>query len=367
MTILIIEDEPALRDTLRLLLEFNGHTVLAAADGREGIALASQAPDMVFSDVGLPDMEGYEVLTAIRQLPPCSGIPFIFLTARIDRDDQRRGMALGADDYITKPFNSKDIIEAINARIRRQHPLHDRVEQLVAERRRAASAEWSHELMTPLNGMLGGLALIEAEADTIKPGELKGLLAMVRAAAERQFALSRKLVLYFELEGLKASGPIPSFSCLAADSITTAAERAAEAAHREKNLSVRCDSGNLALLDSHLIGAVEEVVGNAFKFSHEGQSVTVTGTRLGPRYEITITDQGHGMTAEQMANIAPFRQFDRELRNQQGLGLGLTIARSVAELAAGRLTLSAHRDGAPGLRATFDLPAQLESDQSAAK
>jgi CheY-like chemotaxis protein len=356
MTILIIEDEPALRDTLRILLEFHGHTVLAAADGREGIALASQAPDMVFSDVGLPDMEGYEVITAIRKLPKCSGIPFIFLTARADRDDQRRGMALGADDYITKPFNSKDIIEAINARNRRQHPLHERVEQLVAERRRAASAEWSHELMTPLNGMLGGLALIEAEADTIKPGELKGLLAMVRAAAERQFALSRKLVLYFELEGLKATGPVTSFSCVAGDSITTAAERAAQASHREKDLTVTCDPGNLHLLDSHLIGAVEEIVDNAFKFSLEGQSVTVTGTRRNARYEITVIDHGHGMTAGQMSDIAPFRQFDREQRNQQGLGLGLTIARSVAELAGGRLTLSAHRDGSPGLQATFDLP-----------
>ena len=356
MTILIIEDEPAHRDPLRILLEFHGHTVLTAADGREGIALASQAPDLVFSDVGLPDMRGYEVITAVRKLPQCGDIPFIFLTAWTHRDDHRRGMALGADDYITKPFNSKDIIEAINSRSRRQHPLRERVEQLVAERSRAASAEWSHELMTPLNGMLGGLALIEAEADTIKPGELKGILAMVRAAAERQFALSRKLVLYFELEGLKATGPITSFSCVADDSITTAAERAAQAFHREKDLTITCDPGNLLLLDSHLIGAVEEVVGNAFKFSLDGESVTVAGTRRGARYEITVTDHGPGMTFEQMADIAPFRQFDRALRNQRGLGLGLTIARSVAELAGGRLTLSAHPDGAPGLRATFDLP-----------
>jgi len=356
MTILIIEDEPAHRDMLRILLEFHGHKVLTAADGREGIALASHGPEMVFSEVGLPDMGGFEVITAIRQLPRCGDIPFIFLTARTNRDDQRRGMSAGADDYIAKPFSSKDIIDAINARIRRQHPLRERVEQLVAERRRAASAEWSHELMTPLNGVLGGLALIEAEADTINPRELKGLVAMMRTAAERQFALSRKLVLYFELEGLKATVPITSFSCVAGDSITMAAERAAEASRREKDLTVTCDPGNLLLFESHLIGAVEEVVRNAFKFSLEGQSVTVAGTRRSARYEITVTDHGHGMTDEQMADVAPFRQFNRELRHQQGLGLGLTIARSVAELAGGRLTLSTHRDGAPGLRATFDLP-----------
>lgn len=120
MNILIIEDEPAIRETLQLCLELNGHTVIAAEDGPAGVRLAAQRPDLILCDVGLPGLDGYGVIAAIQQLPACRDIPFIFLTARAGRDDLRRGMSLGADDYITKPFTQRDILDAIAARLRRQ-------------------------------------------------------------------------------------------------------------------------------------------------------------------------------------------------------------------------------------------------------
>jgi CheY-like chemotaxis protein len=104
LKILIIEDEAAIRDTLRDLLELNGHTVLAAPDGPEGIGLAAAGPDLIFCDIGLPGMDGYEVIAAVRRIPACHDIPFVFLTARAERDDQRRGMALGADDSQPPPM-----------------------------------------------------------------------------------------------------------------------------------------------------------------------------------------------------------------------------------------------------------------------
>jgi two-component system sensor histidine kinase/response regulator len=82
-------------------------------------------------------------------------------------------MALGADDYITKPFTERAMVEAISAQVRRQQPLRERLQQLLAERSMVIGANWSHELMTPLNGVLGGLEMIEEEADNIQPGELK--------------------------------------------------------------------------------------------------------------------------------------------------------------------------------------------------
>ncbi len=167
MKILIIEDEPAIRETLRDLLEFNGHIVTAAEDGLRGVELARECPDLILCDVGLPELDGYEVITEVRKQPQGRDIPFIFLTARAERQDQRRGMALGADDYITKPFTERDIVDAIAARIHRQQPLRERIEQLLEERRTLIGANWSHELMTPLNGVLGGLELIEEEAEKI--------------------------------------------------------------------------------------------------------------------------------------------------------------------------------------------------------
>ena len=356
MKILIIEDDLVIRNNLHDLLELYGHTVLAAPDGIEGVKLAEQGPDLILCDISMPRMEGYQVIAAVRELPQCRDIPFIFLTARADRNDQRLGMSLGADDYITKPFTEAEIIDAIAARVRRQRPLRERIEELVAERRFVVDANWSHELMTPLCGVLGGLELIEAEADTIQPGELKKLLGLIRAGAERQHALAKKLVLFYGLERLKAATPRKAFRCNDAASVITAgAIRGAMEEKRSDDLIVHCDSGSVPVYEANLIAAVAELVGNACRFSKKGQSVKVTGTRCGPRYEIEISDQGPGMTAEERANVAPFTQFGRDEREQQGLGLGLVIARSVVELGGGTLSLETG-PGDRGLTAVLDLP-----------
>ena len=94
---------------------------------------------------------------------------------------------------------------------------------------------------------------------------------------------------------------------------------------------------------------------NALRFSKAGQPVTVVGTVHGGRYLVEITDRGPGMTAEQRAQVAAFKQFDRSHHNQQGLGLGLAIARAAAEIAGGTLTLRPGPEDV-GLQAVLDLP-----------
>jgi len=357
MKILIIEDEPAIRETLQELLELNGHTVQAAADGRRGVELARDCPELILCDVGLPGLDGYQVITEVQKLPQCRDIPFIFLTARAEREDQRRGMALGADDYITKPFSERDIVDAINARVRRQQPLRERLEQLLAERRTVIGANWSHELMTPLNGVLGGLEMIEEEAENIQPGELRDLLRLIRTGAERQQALSGKLMLYYELERLLAvPDRAPAAIISARDAIKDGVDLAARQEKRTADVKFDCAAVRLDVPATHLARAVAELVANACRFSRPGQPVTVTGASKAGRYLIEIVDEGPGMTPEQCARIGPFIQFGRDKREQQGLGLGLAIARSVARLAGGRLLLEPRTDG-PGLRVTMDLPA----------
>lgn len=356
MKILIIEDEPDIRYTLKELLELNGHSVLAAADGPAGVHLAAQHPDLILCDVGLPGLDGFQVITAIQQLPAGAEIPFIFLTARAEREAQRRGMALGADDYITKPFTEREIIDAIAARVRRQKPLRERIEQLLSERQREASANWSHELLTPLNGVLGGLELIEMEAETVSPAELKQLLALIRAGAERQHTLSRKLIRHYELEQARqAPARLLPLRCAAETIVSAAASSAADEPHRQRDLRVDCAPGDVTLSAAYLEWAITELVGNALRFTDRGQPVTVTGRRVGSLYRIEITDPGRGMTPEQRAHVGAFTQFERKDREQQGLGLGLAIARDAALLAGGQLLLG-DAPGGPGLRATLELP-----------
>lgn len=111
--ILLIEDETLLRDNLKELLEMYGYNCIAAANGLEGIKLASQQfPDLVLCDITLPDYDGYHVKMELKKLTKCP--PLIFLTARTDKEDYNRATEVGAVDFITKPFKIKDLVKRIS-------------------------------------------------------------------------------------------------------------------------------------------------------------------------------------------------------------------------------------------------------------
>ncbi len=358
MKILIIEDDEAIRETLRDILEINGHEVLAAGTGADGIAAARQHPELILCDVGLPDMDGYAVIEEIQKDPDVRAVPFIFVTAMAGRNEQRRGMVLGADDYITKPFNEREILEAIESRVRRQKPLRERIEGLKELFRREASAEWSHELLTPLNAVLGGLALIESEVDTLERAELKQLLGIIRSGAERQYRLVRKLILHFELERLVSLAVKPAAVMQASQAgtvVEATARRVARDEGREGDLDLRCTPATVGLHEEYLSAAVGEMVENGFRFSKPGQRVVVQATAGDGHYRIEVEDAGSGLSADQRSGVGPFTQFDRKSLEQQGLGLGLSIVRSTAGVAGGSMRLEDAAHGT-GLRATLELP-----------
>ncbi|MBI5692331.1 MAG: response regulator [Verrucomicrobia bacterium] len=357
MKILIIEDDDAIRFTLRDLLELHGHEVLAAADGEQGVALAARHPEFIFCDVSMPGMNGFEVIEAIHRRPEGRLVPFVFLTAKAERSDQRRGMALGADDYITKPFSEREILDAIASRTSRHRSVRERVEELVEQRRRELGAEWSHELLTPLNGMIGGLELLQLEIEAMGRTDLKVMLALVRAGAERQERLSRKLIRYFELERQREQPGESARTgvCAAESAIRRAVDRVVEESGRGSDLDVRVVPARVPLPEVFLTDAVAELVGNALKFSRPGQRICLRGVVLNGRYVIEVVDEGPGMTARERESVQPFRQFGRDKREQQGLGLGLAIARRVAEVGGGTLVLGDTPTG-QGLRAAINLP-----------
>jgi len=360
MKILVIEDQPDIRATLKDLLEINGHEVLEAEDGVQGVRRAAEKPEFIFCDVTMPNLDGHGALAAIRQMPEVCEVPFVFLTANADRSDQRAGMSLGADDYITKPFTEADIVGANAARTRRQQGVRERIQQLTAHHQRAIGAQWSHELLTPLNAILGSLELLELEAGTIDRQELKEMLALIRQGAERQERLSRKLIRYFGLERMAlAPAGRGHGSCAADRAIHEGAVKAAREANRAGQLRISAVPAPIGIDHDCLKDAVYETVSNAFTFSPPGENVTVSGALVQGRYRIEISDRGSGMKPEQRSYIAPFAQFERKNHEQQGLGLGLAIARSTATLAGGDLKLC---DGAGGvgLSVIFDLPVALE-------
>jgi len=118
--ILVIEDEPEMRRNISALLRYCDYESVAAENGRQGVEAARrEKPDLILCDVMMPELDGYGVLQALQKEASLAQIPFIFLTAKGEKDDLRSGMNLGADDYLTKPVANTDLIEAIEARLRR--------------------------------------------------------------------------------------------------------------------------------------------------------------------------------------------------------------------------------------------------------
>ena len=118
--ILVIEDEPAVLANIQTILREEGFSVLLAHGGKEGVRLAqSQKPDLIICDIMMPGFNGYDVLETLSKDQVTRIIPFIFLTAKVEREDVRRGMELGADDYITKPFSMNTLLKAVDSRLQR--------------------------------------------------------------------------------------------------------------------------------------------------------------------------------------------------------------------------------------------------------
>src|SRR5438105_2984056 len=118
--ILVIEDEPEMRRNITTLLRYHDYQPIAAENGRTGIDTARrEKPDLILCDVMMPELDGYGVLQALQADTSLARTPFIFLTAKGEKDDLRSGMNLGADDYLTKPVANADLVKAIETRLRR--------------------------------------------------------------------------------------------------------------------------------------------------------------------------------------------------------------------------------------------------------
>ena len=147
--ILVIEDEAAIRTNISLMLKGEGYTVSGAENGRRGVELAREfLPDLVLCDVMMPELDGFGVLDALRAEARFADLPFLFLTALDDRASMRRGMNLGADDYLTKPFTRDDLLEAVTSRLKR----HTDIEQVFEGRLTLKADELQQQYLEKISG-----------------------------------------------------------------------------------------------------------------------------------------------------------------------------------------------------------------------
>lgn len=358
LRVLVIEDDANWRTWIESHMEAAGHAVQAVGDGEAGLEAAGRfRPELILCDVEMPGLDGFGVLRAVRQRSELGGTPFIFLTSRNARADLRHGMSLGADDYLTKPFSREELLAAIAGVLLKRAPLEERMRRYHEEYRRELAAPWAHELLTPLNGILGIAALLESEPASVSEAELRELARSITESARRQQTLARKLVHYFQLERLReADWSDPAAVVEAASGIEDEVLGLADRLGRKPDLRLTCVRAAVRIGPQWLRAATAELAENAFKFSSPGTPVVVSAGPVDGLYRLTIADEGPGMAAVERASVAAFRQFGRQRHEQQGLGLGLAIARNVARLHGGSLSLEARAEDGRGLRATLELP-----------
>jgi two-component system sensor histidine kinase/response regulator len=358
--LLLIEDETPIRENIAELLTLNGFAVKTASNGKEGILLAMQHhPDLILCDVMMPEMDGFQTLEVIRANPSLSSVPFLFLTAKADVTDTRKGMALGADDYLTKPFKIDTLLTAIQARLHRETQRKANTQALLKEQIRSMTNLSTHEYNTPISGILGFTTLLISYYGDFSQTETLSMLDMIKVNCLR---LKRSLDNNRLMTRLQEMSPRDSAynffttgtSVLNADVID---KELLSAAYRQ-SLHVPCEidveSVLLRISEENLSTIIGELVDNAIKFSTHDQSIRIIGRKKETSYEFVIINHGQVFNPDDIKRMAPYMQFDRAKYEQQGFGLGLAITKKLVELNNGSLNIESIATGTT--QVTLQLP-----------
>lgn len=338
--ILVIEDEESLRSNVCEILGYEGFDILEAANGLKGLQLAREKlPDLILCDIMMPVMDGYEVLAAIRECQETRLTPVILLTAMAERENIRKGMELGADDYIIKPFTIQELLQSVNSRLKKSEAVKEYAENALEELRNNLISQLPHELRTPLNSILGFGQLLRDNPETFSPEEISGYGKIICTSGQRLYRLIQNYLIYAQLELKNSVVPANLILPDAGLICRQVAEEVAARYDRQDDLLVYASEGTVYADQNDYMKVVEELTDNAFKFSEKGSKVLVSCGGEGERFLLNITDKGRGIAPADIQRIGAYMQFDRMLHAQQGSGLGMIISRKIVEMYKGEVDI----------------------------
>jgi two-component system, sensor histidine kinase and response regulator len=347
--ILVIDDELWLREMVHMALAQKGFEVIEAENGAVGIEKARKnLPDLILCDVKMEKLDGYLTLSSLRNEPATAAIPFILMTGLADNAGMRHGMELGADDYLPKPFTIDELYAAVEARLKKAQALRQEAEKKLADLRDSISMMLPHELRTPLNGILAFGEILATEAGTLPAKEIAEMGQVIHDSGKQLERLIENFLVYAQIELLGADAP--KINALRQKRTQSPARLIEEHALAQARAASRAEDLRLDLADQpapmseeYLAKIVDELVQNAFKFSDPGKRVRVTFSGLPNGVILSVTDEGRGFSTEHMTKVGAYMQFERKIQEQQGLGLGLVIARRLTELHGGTLSIQSER------------------------
>ena len=357
--ILVIDDEDSLRETTVAILRASGFEAFSAKNGGDGIELArTTLPDLIICDIKMELVNGYQMLTAIRNDSVTATTPFILMTSNPDRKGMRQGMELGADDYLSKPFSPTELVSAVNTRLKKHRLMVEKAEVKLQELRSRMSTAIPHELRTPLNGILGFADIMRKDYKNLQPQEIAKMSERIYRNGKRLLRLVENYLIYAQVDSQHIDKHQQELLLHSStDAMNTIEELAREKAlenNRVNDLDLHCVPASVAISAQYFAKIVEEIGDNAFRYSTKGTPVYFGTVTEDNALLMMIIDRGRGMTAEQIENIGAYVQFNRKVYEQQGSGLGLTVAKQLIEMHGGSLSIQSDVDH--GTTVTVRLP-----------
>jgi two-component system sensor histidine kinase/response regulator len=351
-TILLIDDDEGMRLTVGIMLRTKGYHVLEADSGQAGLEIARQhLPDLILSDIHMPGGDGSTLLRDLRRDPELRSKQIVLMTGKPELVTPRKGMEDGADDFLVKPVSMEALLACMEARFNRAS-INWRVEdQMLKQLRSAVPSNLPHEFFTPMAGIIGLMEILRSGSASFTAAEIDDIANDVYQSALR---LNRTLRNYLLILELQTGQPDPLLGSLLArqveDSIQTGINEAIRLNPREEDIDLRIQPCSLSIKPGDLSRIVEELVDNACKFSRKGTKIVIGLDTAG---RLTITDQGKGMTPEQIGQVGVFKQFDKKFQEQQGLGLGLVLVQRLAAIQGATFEIKSQPGAGTSAQITF--------------
>lgn len=362
-TILVVDDEAMNRELLRELLEAKGHMIVEAENGDQALdQISSDPPDVVLLDVMMPGIDGFEVCRRIKDDPGSASIPVLLVTALRERDDRLQGIQAGANDFITKPIDSREVALRVNNAVFTKK-LFDQVqknyEQLkeLSDLRDNLTHMIVHDLRSPLTGIQGFLELLQMKAaEKLEEDELE----YIKKALGGCSTLIEMISSLLDVNRLEAGEmPLDITDC-ELGAIADEAIQAIGAAvpgvkvkidKPDEPVNANCDPEIMCRIISNLVG-------NALKFSPKGSEVKVSLEKTADSVRVSVKDSGPGIPPEYRDRIfEKFGQVEaRSERKKYSTGLGLTFCKLAVEAHNGKIWL----DSEVGCGSTFWFEIPLE-------
>jgi two-component system, sensor histidine kinase and response regulator len=363
--ILAVEDHDLLLIAIHDILEVEGYEVHTATDGVDALEkLQTVKPDLIIADISMPRMDGYEFFEAVHANPEWVPIPFVFLTARAEREDRLRGKAMGAEDYIIKPFDPQELVVVVNSRIGRAQAIRAVTEGEFEQLKQQIITLLSHELRTPLTSVYGYTELALEEASNLPPSDFQQFLTGIKKGADRLTRLVEDLLMVVRLDTGELQHEFELMGSVQDDVgeivRRTAKVEAARLSHQGMilELDVPASLPPVRVHEFFLGDALVRLLDNAVKFSREREKrVLVSARAVENRVEIAVQDWGVGIPAEQAGRLfESFGQLNRAKLEQQGAGLGLVISRALVTAMGGWITVQSQQGETSGSIFSIHLP-----------